>query len=148
MMMTFVARQSEDLNKKSQGSAENQHQTRLKKVTFEKEKEIEKTQKEQSKKPTRHEKSRIEEVDEYEEEETVGPTISKRRELPYVEVPPLKMLARTVTQETRGVMTGKPTQAYKSHAPVEEEIDIEKLVEQVLDIEVNIPSRCVYSSKR
>jgi len=142
MMMTFVARQSEDLNKKSQGSAENQHQTRSKKVMFEKEKEVEKTQKEQSKKPTRHEKSRIEEVDESdEEEETVGPTISKRRELPYVEVPPLKMLARTITQETRGVMTGKPTQAYKSHAPVEEEIDIEKLVEQVLDIEVNVPLR-------
>jgi hypothetical protein len=42
---------------------------------------------------------------------------------------------------TKGVTTERPTPAYKSRAPVEEEVDIEKLVEQVLDIEVNVPLR-------
>ncbi len=43
-------------------SAENQHQTRSKKVTFEKEMEMEISQKDKSKKPIRHETSRIEEI--------------------------------------------------------------------------------------
>ncbi len=86
-MMTFVARRLEDLNKKSQGSAENQHQTRLKKRVFEKEKEAEKIQKDKSKKQARQETPRIEEVDESEDEvEAVASTISKRQKLPYVEV--------------------------------------------------------------
>jgi hypothetical protein len=114
----------------------------LKKLVFEKEKEAEKIQKDKSKKPTRQETPRIEKVDESEDEvETVAPTISKRRELPYVEVPPLKTVVCTVTQMAKGVTTERPTQEYKSRAPVEEEVDIEKLVEQVLDIEVNVPLR-------
>ena len=141
-MTTFVARRSEDLNKKSQGSAEGKHQTRSKKVTFEKEIEGEETQRDKSKKPTRQETSRIEEVDESGEElEAVAPTIVKRKELPYVEVPPLKTVARPAAQITKGITTERPTQAYKSRAPVEAEVDIEKLVEQVLDIEVNVPLR-------
>jgi hypothetical protein len=71
----------------------------------------------------------------------VAPTISKRRELPYVEVPPLKTVVRSVTQVAKGVTTERLTQAYMSRTPVEEEVDIEKLVEQVLDIEVNVPLR-------
>jgi hypothetical protein len=142
MMTTFVAQRSEDLNKKSQGGAENPHQTRSKKGVFEKEKEVEKIQKDKSKKQTRQETPRIEEVSESEDEvEAVAPTTSKRRELPYVEVPPLKVVARAVTQIAKGVTTERPPQAYKSRAPVEEEVDIEKLVEQVLDIEVNVPLR-------
>jgi hypothetical protein len=142
MVTTFVARRSEDLNKKSQGSAENQHQTRSKKGVFEKEKEAEKIQKDKSRKQTRQETPRIEEVGESEEEvEAVAPTTSKRRELPYVEVPPLKTVAHAVTQMAKGVTAEQPTQAYKSRAPVEEEVDIEKLVGQVLDIEVNVPLR-------
>jgi hypothetical protein len=62
-------------------------------------------------------------------------------ELPYVEVPPLKTVACAVTQMATGVTAERPTQAYKSRAPVEGEVDIEKLVEQVLDIEVNVPLR-------
>ena len=42
-MTTYVAQQSEDLNKKSQAASEHQHQTRSKKVTFEKEPAVEKT---------------------------------------------------------------------------------------------------------
>lgn len=142
-MTTFVARRSEDLNKKSQDSTDNQYQTRSKKVTFEKEKEVEKNQKERTRKPLRQETSRIEEVEESEDEEVgvAAPISSKRRELPYVEVPPLKTVPRTVTQVTKGLAAERPTQAYKSRAPVEEEVDIEKLVEQVLDIEVNVPLR-------
>ncbi len=41
----------------------------------------------------------------------------------------------------KGVTTEQSPQAYKSCAPVEKEVDIEKLVEQVLDIEVNVPLR-------
>jgi len=141
-MTTFVTWWLEDLNKKSQERAENQHQTRSKKVTFEKEIEVEKIQKDKSKKPHRQETSRIDEVDDSEDEvETVIPTISKRWELPYVDVPPLKTVARAVDQIAKGVTTEQLTQAYKSRAPVEEEVDIEKLVEQVLDIAVNVPLR-------
>jgi hypothetical protein len=114
----------------------------LKKGVFEKEREAEKIQKDKSRKQTRQEMPRIEEVGESEEEvEAVAPTTSKRRELPYVEVPPLKTVARAVTQMVKGVTAERATQAYKSRAPVEEEVDIEKLVEQVLDIEVNVPLR-------
>ena len=142
-MTTYVAQRSEDLNKKSQAASEHQHQTRSKKVTFEKEPEIEKTRGEKSqKKPERQQESRVEEVDETDVEPVEEvPTGQKRRELPYVEVPPLKPVARAAMQTAQETVHGKPPQAYKSRAPVEEEVDIEKLVEQVLDIEVNVPLR-------
>ncbi len=85
---------------------------------------------------------RIEEVDKTDVEPAEEvPTAQKRRELPYVEVPPLKAVACPVMQTAQGTAHGKSPQAYKSHAPVEEEVDIEKLVEQVLDIEVNVSLR-------
>ena len=58
-----------------------------------------------------------------------------------MEVLPLKAVVHVAMQTAKGTAHEKLPQAYKSHAPVEEEVDIEKLVEQVLDIEVNVPLR-------
>ncbi len=56
-------------------------------------------------------------------------------------VPPLKEITWAAMQATRGLASERPAQVYKSCAPVEDTVDIERLVEQVLDVEVNVPLR-------
>lgn len=73
--------------------------------------------------------------------ETVGIS-QKGRSLPYVDVPPLRTILRTsktdVVKEDQNPKIGS---SYKSRAPVELGLDIEKLVDTVLDLEINIPLR-------
>ena len=66
------------------------------------------------------------------------PELSQRKDLPYVEVPPLKMTHRNKDMTDQSL---KITPAYRSRAPVEIGIDVEKLVETVLDLEINVPLR-------
>ena len=64
------------------------------------------------------------------------------RRVPYVDVPPLKATIRSKLNEP--VNQDQPVNfgtAYKMKAPVEIGVDIEKLVETVLDLEINIPLR-------
>jgi hypothetical protein len=69
-------------------------------------------------------------------------TFPKSRSLPYVDVPPLKATLRTSkNDQIREDHTSKMGPAYKSRAPVEIGLDIERLVETVLDLEINIPLR-------
>lgn len=69
-------------------------------------------------------------------------TITKGRSLPYVDVPPLKATLRTSKpdriEEDQSTKFGP---AYKSRAPVEIGLDMEKLIETVMDLEINIPLR-------
>jgi hypothetical protein len=62
----------------------------------------------------------------------------KEKVLPYVDVPPLGESSRVSINERRDV---KISPAYKSRAPVEAGLDIEKIVEQVLDLEISVPLR-------
>lgn len=69
-------------------------------------------------------------------------TFLKERSVPYVDVPPLKATLRTsMTDRAKDDLSAKIGPAYKSRAPVEIGLDIEKLVEAVLDLEINIPLR-------
>lgn len=66
----------------------------------------------------------------------------RSRSLPYVEIPPLKATLRTPEKETaNNDQNTKIGPAYKSQAPVEHGVDIEKLVENVLDLEISVPLR-------
>jgi hypothetical protein len=78
--------------------------------------------------------------------------ISLRKEIPYVDVPVLKRgvtrsqtseneITRPVRQNEPGMAPVKSGPAYKNRAPVEEAVDIEKLVETVLDVNVTVPLR-------
>lgn len=68
--------------------------------------------------------------------------ILKGKNLPYVEVPPLKATLRTPrNDQIKEDQTSKFGTSYKSRAPVEIGLDIERLVETVLDLEINIPLR-------
>jgi hypothetical protein len=65
------------------------------------------------------------------------------RHVPYVDIPPSKVTART---PVNGEITeideiAKSGPAYKTKAPVEVGLDIEKLVDTVLDLEINLPLR-------
>jgi hypothetical protein len=67
---------------------------------------------------------------------------AKGKLLPYVDIPPLKAILRSPV--TTPVKEDQPTKigpAYKSRAPVEVGIDIEKIVESVLDLEISVPLR-------
>ena len=77
-----------------------------------------------------------------EESERLERPVSKFRKVPYVDVPPLKAtlrskLAENVNQDQSSIIGP----VYKTKAPVEIGVDIEKLVETVLDLEINIPLR-------
>jgi hypothetical protein len=61
--------------------------------------------------------------------------------LPYVDVPPLKPTLRTSKSDKVADQSTKNSPAYRSRAPVEIGLDIEKLVETVMDLEINIPLR-------
>ena len=77
--------------------------------------------------------------------------VNRVRELPYVEVPPLrpghplhpaKEKENELAKKVAAVVAPpRPGPAYKSRAPVEETVDIEKLVETVLDANVTLPLR-------
>jgi len=79
------------------------------------------------------------------------PGVNRARELPYVDVPPPRPAQRLPPANTQEVQAArhilpmaaplKPGPAYKSHAPVEEAVDIEKLVEIMLDANVTVPLR-------
>ena len=74
-------------------------------------------------------------------EENAG-NAPKAKALPYVDVPPLKPSIRTpVSDPVKEDQISKFGPAYKSRAPVEVGIDIEKIVEKVLDLEINVPLR-------
>ncbi len=66
----------------------------------------------------------------------------KGKPLPYVDVPPLKAaLRQPVTDAGKEDQISKFGPAYKTRAPVEIGVDIEKLVESVLDLEISVPLR-------
>jgi hypothetical protein len=79
------------------------------------------------------------------------PGVNRARELPYVDVPPPRPAQRLPPADTQEAQAArhvlptaaplKPGPAYKSRAPVEEAVDIEKLVETVLDANVTVPLR-------
>ena len=69
-------------------------------------------------------------------------TITRGRGLPYVEVPPLKATLRTSKpDQIEEDQSAKFGTAYKSRAPVELGLDMGKLIEAVMDLEINIPLR-------
>ena len=69
-------------------------------------------------------------------------TIPRGRGLPYVEVPPLKATLRTSKpDQIEEDQSAKFGTAYKSRAPVELGLDMGKLIETVMDLEINIPLR-------
>ena len=76
-------------------------------------------------------------------------TMEKRKEtsqrgvrVPYVDVPPLRTSWRSPRVDpAKKDQTAKAETTYKTRAPVELGIDIEKLVETVLDLEINVPLR-------
>jgi len=68
-------------------------------------------------------------------------TILKGKTLPYVDVPPIKATLRTPVIPVRKDQIAKTGPAYTSRAPVEVGVDIEKLVESVLDLEISVPLR-------
>lgn len=69
----------------------------------------------------------------------------KSKPLPYVEVPPVKSILRpmTVTDDrpvnVKELPKGEPI--YRNRAPVEAGLDVEKIIDNVLDLEVTIPLR-------
>ena len=59
------------------------------------------------------------------------------RQLPYVELPPLKATLRApLTEPVRSDQDARIDLAYKTRAPVEIGVDIEKLIEAVMDLEI------------
>ena len=66
-------------------------------------------------------------------------TNPQEKALPYVDVPPLSDSLRSLINDC--VKDAKIGPVYKSRAPVEAGLDIEKLVEQVLDLEISVPLR-------
>lgn len=77
-----------------------------------------------------------------EENEPIERPASKFRKVPYVDVPPLKATLRSkLTETVNQDQAPNLGPAYKTKAPVEIGVDIEKLVETVLDLEINIPLR-------
>jgi hypothetical protein len=71
----------------------------------------------------------------------VKETTLKGKALPYVDVPPLKAALRTPVVPVKEDQMARNGPAYKSRAPVEIGVDIEKLVESVLDLEISVPLR-------
>jgi len=70
--------------------------------------------------------------------------ILRSKALPYVDIPPNKANLRPVNtpvKENQMSKLGPVAPVYKSRAPVEIGIDIEKIVETVLDLEISVPLR-------
>jgi hypothetical protein len=81
-------------------------------------------------------------LDKSDTEERTTNDVRNGRVLPYVDVPPLKATLRTpVIDRSKEDQTTKFGPAYKSRAPVEVGLDIERLVETVMDLEISIPLR-------
>ena len=69
------------------------------------------------------------------------PSHLKGKPLPYVDVPPLKPTLKSAVSDPITSEQANKGPSYKSRAPVEVGVDIEKLVETVLDLEINVPLR-------
>ena len=66
----------------------------------------------------------------------------KGKPLPYIDVPPRRTTLRSpVSTPVREDQMTSVGPAYKSQAPVEIGVDIDKIIEQVLDLEINVPLR-------
>ena len=66
----------------------------------------------------------------------------KGKALPYVEVPPFRVSSRsTVTTPVKEDQLPNIGPSYKSRAPVEIGVDIDKIIERVLDLEISVPLR-------
>ena len=65
----------------------------------------------------------------------------KGKEVPYVELPPLRAKLCTSDNAVKIDQSSKSVPAFKSKGPMEIGLDIEKLVETVLDLEISIPLR-------
>lgn len=135
----------EDRNReKSQSSLYgDKHLTRSKGATLSKEGEILKVGPPRKEKPTSKERPEIVEPSRPEKESPDrSDQLGKRvrwREVPYVDVPALRPSVK-MSRPAEDVRN-KPGPAYKSKAPVEDEIDIEELVKKALDAEITIPLR-------
>ena len=69
-------------------------------------------------------------------------TSVKKKALPYVDVPSIKTALRDdLHQPVKRDQSSKYGPAYKTQAPVEIGVDIERLVETVLDLEITVPLR-------
>jgi hypothetical protein len=69
-------------------------------------------------------------------------SVAKPKSLPFVDVPPLKASVRKpINDLVEEDQMAKFGPSYKSVAPVEIGIDIERLVKQVLDLEISVPLR-------
>ena len=67
------------------------------------------------------------------------PSTTKARLVPYVDLTPRRVAA--VTEPVKPDQTSKTSPSYKNRAPVEVGLDVEKLVESVLDMEIRVPLR-------
>lgn len=66
----------------------------------------------------------------------------KGKALPYVDVPPLKAVSRSpVMTPVKEHQISNIGAAYKTRAPVEIGVDIDKIIERVLDLEISVPLR-------
>jgi hypothetical protein len=66
----------------------------------------------------------------------------KRKALPYVDVAPIRTNVRSpVTTPVKEDQMPKLGPAYQSRAPVEEGLDIERIIKEVLDLEISVPLR-------
>lgn len=66
----------------------------------------------------------------------------KKKGLPYVEIPPKRAIIRSpVTTPVKENQMAKLGPVYKSQAPVEVGVDIQRIVESVLDLEISVPLR-------
>jgi hypothetical protein len=134
MMETYVSHRPEDKNRdKNRQNTENTYQTRSKGIGATKEAGVLKIG--PPKQSTERKKVTFEGR---QPEQERAPESSRKRDLPYVEVAPLKTALRAPRQSDQST---KITPSYKSLAPVEVGLDVEKLVETVLDLEINVPLR-------
>lgn len=74
--------------------------------------------------------------------------VPRSKELPYVEVPPLKQVARPVNtpKPSAGEDPPRPGPAYKTRAPVEEEADSGKILDDIMEMSVSVPLRSLLGS--
>lgn len=145
MIDSFVSQRLEDKNRdKLKRPVENIYKDRLRGTAQEKEKEQTKTKQPVQKHEQQKKVAFVEPDPERSRAiESHKETFLKGKTMPYVDVPPVRPTLRTpsMTDAVKGNQISKNETAYKSRAPVEFDIDIEKLVEKVLDLEINIPLR-------
>lgn len=90
--------------------------------------------------PEQHNTASVEETREEKRTDRQRP----QRPLPYVDVPPIKSILRpTVDQSVNVNVKELPKEgvAYRNRAPVEAGLDVEKIIDNVLDLEIKLPLR-------